>query len=40
MGWWAQLPRGWRAVGIGDFFDRNVSDILFQNNSGEVAICR
>jgi hypothetical protein len=29
---------GWRAVGTGDFFGRNVSDILFQNNSGEVAI--
>jgi hypothetical protein len=29
---------GWRAVGLGDFFGRGVSDILFQNNSGEITI--
>lgn len=29
---------GWRAVGTGDFFNRGVSDILFQNISGEVTI--
>jgi serralysin len=35
---WAARDPSWHAVGTGDFYDNGYSDILWQNDSGAVAI--